>query len=61
VYLKEETTNQGGGKCVVGKYQNYQLRVTRKCKVTRVTGIPGNCAGYFSRQFLRAPNNSTFA
>ena len=36
-YLKEETTTQGGGKGVVGKYQKYQLRVTRKCKVTRVT------------------------
>jgi hypothetical protein len=36
-YLKEETTTQGGGNCVVGKYQKYQLRVTRKCKVTRVT------------------------
>jgi hypothetical protein len=33
-YLKEETTTQGGGKGVVGKYQ---LRVTRKCKVKRVT------------------------
>jgi hypothetical protein len=28
-YLKEETTTQGGGKGVVGKYQKYQLRVTR--------------------------------
>ena len=27
-YLKEETTTQGGGKGVVGKYQKYQLRVT---------------------------------
>jgi hypothetical protein len=36
-YLKKETTIQGGGKGVVGKYQKYQLRVTRKCKVTRVT------------------------
>jgi hypothetical protein len=36
-YLKEETTTQGGGEGVVGKYQKYQLRVTRKCKVTRVT------------------------
>jgi hypothetical protein len=36
-YLKEETTTQGGGKGIVGKYQKYQLRVTRKCKVTRVT------------------------
>jgi hypothetical protein len=36
-YLKEETTTQGGGKGVVGKYQKYQLRVIRKCKVTRVT------------------------
>jgi hypothetical protein len=36
-YLKEETTTQGGGEGVVGKkYQRYQLRVTRKCKVTRV-------------------------
>jgi hypothetical protein len=33
-YLKEENTTQGGGKGVVGKYQKYQLRVTRKCKVT---------------------------
>ena len=24
-------------------------------------GLAGNCAGYLSRQFLRAPNNSTFA
>jgi hypothetical protein len=60
-YLKEETTTQGGGKGVIGKYQKYQLRVTRKCKVTRVRGIPGNCEGYFLRQFLRAPNKSTFA
>jgi hypothetical protein len=36
-YLKEETTTQGGGKGVAGKYQKYQLRVTKKCKVTRVT------------------------
>jgi hypothetical protein len=28
-YLKEETTTQGGGKGVVGKYPKYQLRVTR--------------------------------
>jgi hypothetical protein len=46
-YLKEETTTQRGGRGVVGKYQKYQLRVTRKCKV--------------SRQFLRTPNNNTFA
>jgi hypothetical protein len=36
-YLKEETITQGGWEGVVGKYQKYQLRVTRKCKVTRVT------------------------
>jgi hypothetical protein len=36
-YLKEETTTQKGGKGVVGKYQKYQLRVTTKYKVTRVT------------------------
>jgi hypothetical protein len=36
-YLKEETTTQGSGEGVVGKYQRYQLSVTRKCKVTRVT------------------------
>ena len=36
-YLKEETTTQGGGEGVVGKYQKYQLRVTRKYKVTGVT------------------------
>jgi hypothetical protein len=36
-YLKEETTTQGVGEGIVGKYQKYQLRVTRKCKVTRVT------------------------
>jgi hypothetical protein len=36
-YLKEETTTQGSGKGIVGKYQRYQLRVTRKCKVTRIT------------------------
>jgi hypothetical protein len=36
-YLKEGTTTQGGGKGVVGKYQKYQLRVTRKYKVTGVT------------------------
>jgi hypothetical protein len=36
-YLKEDTTTQGGGEGVVGKYQRYQLRVTRKCKVTKVT------------------------
>jgi hypothetical protein len=35
-YLKEETITQGGGEGVVGKYQKYQLRVTRKCKITRV-------------------------
>jgi hypothetical protein len=28
-YLKEDTTTQGGDKGVVGKYQRYQLRVTR--------------------------------
>jgi hypothetical protein len=60
-YLKEETTTQGGGEGVVGKCQKYQLRVTRKCKVKESQGIPGNCVGYFSRQFLRAPSNSTFA
>jgi hypothetical protein len=36
-YLKEETTTQGGGEGVVGKYQKYQLTITRKCKVTRIT------------------------
>jgi hypothetical protein len=36
-YLKEETTTQGGRKGVVEKSQKYQLRVTRKYKVTRVT------------------------
>ena len=36
-YLKEETTTQRGGEDVVGKYQKYQLRVTRKCNITRVT------------------------
>jgi hypothetical protein len=36
-YLKEETTTQGSGEGFVGKYQRYQLRVPRKCKVTRVT------------------------
>jgi hypothetical protein len=36
-YLKEGTTTQGGGKGVVGKYQKYQLRVTRKYRVTGVT------------------------
>jgi hypothetical protein len=35
-YLKEETTTQGSGEGVVGRYQRYHLRVTRKCKVTRV-------------------------
>jgi hypothetical protein len=35
-YLKEETTTQGGGKGIVGKYQKYQLRVTRKWKVKTV-------------------------
>jgi hypothetical protein len=35
-YLKEGTKTQGGGKGVVGKYQKYQLRVTRKYKVTSV-------------------------
>jgi hypothetical protein len=30
-YLKKETTTQGGRKGFVGKYQKYQLRVTRKC------------------------------
>jgi hypothetical protein len=35
-YLKEETTTQGGGKGVVGKYQKHQLRVTRKWKVKTV-------------------------
>ena len=37
-YLKGETTTQGSREGIVGKkYQKYQLRVTRKCKVTRVT------------------------
>jgi hypothetical protein len=36
-YLKEETTTQVSGEGFVGKYQRYQLRVPRKCKVTRVT------------------------
>jgi hypothetical protein len=36
-YLKEETTTQGSGEGVVGKYQRCQFRVTRKCQVTRVT------------------------
>ena len=35
-YLKEETTTQGRGEGVVGKYQKYQLRVTRKWKVKTV-------------------------
>jgi hypothetical protein len=33
-YLKEETTTQDGEEGVVGKYQKYQLRVTRQFKVT---------------------------
>ena len=33
-YLKEETETQGSGEGVAGRYQRYQLRVTRKCKVT---------------------------
>jgi hypothetical protein len=37
-YLKEKTTTQGGG-----KYQKYQIRVTRKYKVTGVTRNTGNC------------------
>jgi hypothetical protein len=45
-YLKEETTTQVGGEGVVGKYQKYQLRVTRESE---------------SRQFLWVSNNSTFA
>jgi hypothetical protein len=36
-YLKEETTTQGSGEGIVGKYQRYLLRVPRKYKVTRVT------------------------
>jgi hypothetical protein len=36
-YLKEETTTQGGGEGVVGIYQKYQLRVTRKWKVKTVS------------------------
>jgi hypothetical protein len=36
VYLKEETTTQGSGEGIVGKFKRYQLRVPRKCKVTRV-------------------------
>jgi hypothetical protein len=39
-YLKEETTTQGSGEGIV---ERYQLRVSRKCKVTRVTRNPGNC------------------
>jgi hypothetical protein len=35
-YLKGETTTQGSGEGIVGKYQRYQLKVPRKCKVTRV-------------------------
>ena len=34
---KLRTTTQGGEKGVVGKYQKYQLRVTRKFKITGVT------------------------
>jgi hypothetical protein len=46
VYLKEETKTQGGREGVVGKYQKYQLRVTREWE---------------SRQFLWVSNNSIFA
>jgi hypothetical protein len=35
-YLKKETTTQGGGEGIVGKYQKYQLRVPRKWKVKTV-------------------------
>jgi hypothetical protein len=35
-YLKEETTTQGGGAEVVGKYPKYQLRGLRKWKVNTV-------------------------
>jgi hypothetical protein len=35
-FLKEETTTQGGGEDIVGKYQKYQLRVMRKWKVKTV-------------------------
>jgi hypothetical protein len=38
-YLKEETTTQGGGEGVVGKYQKYQLIVMRKSQGK----IPDNC------------------
>jgi hypothetical protein len=36
-YLKGETTTQRSGEGIVGKYQKYQLRVPRKCKVTRIS------------------------
>jgi hypothetical protein len=32
---KKKNTAQGGGEVVIGKYQKYQLRVTRKWEVTR--------------------------
>jgi hypothetical protein len=43
-YLKVKTTTQGGGEGIVGKYQKYQLRVTREWKSQESQGIiPGNC------------------
>ena len=47
-YLKEENTTQGGGKGVVGKYQKYQLRVTRKWKVKTVFYEPLTTAHLYS-------------
>jgi hypothetical protein len=40
-YLKEETTTQGSGEGVVGKYQKHKLKVMREWEVTRK--IPDNC------------------
>jgi hypothetical protein len=39
--FKEKNTTQGGGEGVIGKYQKYQLRVTRKWKSQGK--IRGNC------------------
>jgi hypothetical protein len=57
-YLKEETTTQGSGEGVVGKYQKYQFRVTRKSQVTRKINYL-----IIVRLFLKtvSQDNSTFA
>jgi hypothetical protein len=57
-YLREETTTQGGGEGIVGKYQKYQLKVMRKSQETRKKYL---IVQLFLKTVSMSLYNSTFA